>query len=261
MHKSKRIAVASGGFDPLHSGHIAYLEAASRLGDELWVCLNSDSWLKRKKGKAFMPFFERKAVLQSLYCVHHVIGFDDHDGSCKLGLIDIAARNPGAKLIFCNGGDRTIKNIPESDIQDIELVFGVGGSHKKNSSSTILEAWSSNLVKRKWGNYSVLYNNGTVKVKELSVEPNNGMSFQRHFKRQEIWFVNSGACKVFMQKRNNNEINKRILKAGDLFAVPQQAWHQITNPFEKICKIIEIQYGSEVVEDDIERQFFFPETP
>ena len=261
MTNLKKIAIASGGFDPLHSGHIAYLEEASGYGDELWVCLNSDSWLQAKKGKAFMPFEERKRVLQSLSCVNTVIGFDDQDGSCKNGLFDISSRNPGAKLIFCNGGDRTSTNIPEKDIDGIELAFGVGGTDKKNSSSVILETWSSNLVRRIWGEYSILFNNGNVKVKELCIEPKNGMSFQRHFERQEIWFVHSGACQVYLQNKDQNKALSRILKKGDILSLRLEEWHQITNPFKEICKIIEIQYGSRVEEDDIERQFFFPEIP
>ena len=261
MTISKKISVVSGGFDPLHSGHIAYLEAASSYGDELWVCLNSDEWLKAKKGKPFMQFDERKAVLQALSCVDQVISFDDRDGSCKSGLADIMSLNPEAQIIFCNGGDRTNKNIPENNIENVELVFGVGGTDKKNSSSKILEAWSPNLVRRVWGNYSVLFNNGYVKVKELSVKSGNGMSFQRHFMRQEIWFVHTGACEVYLQEKNSKKAKSTILKNGDFLMVPKEAWHQITNPFDKPCNIIEIQYGSAVVEEDIERQFFFPETP
>ena len=261
MNNIKKIAVVSGGFDPIHSGHIAYLEAASSYGDELWVCLNSDTWLQAKKGKAFMPFEERKAVLQSISCVNRVISFDDQDGSCKNGLADIAARNPSAKLIFCNGGDRTSSNIPELDIHDIDFVFGVGGTDKKNSSSSILETWNSNLVERAWGDYSVIFNKKNIKVKELCVRPNNGMSFQRHFERQEIWFIHSGACKVYLQNKTQDNASFKILKTGDLFKLNLEEWHQITNPYEEVCKIIEIQYGSRVEEDDIERQFFFPEIP
>ena len=261
MQKSKKIAVVSGGFDPLHSGHIAYLEEASSYGDELWVCLNSDEWLKAKKGKPFMPFSERQIILQSLSFVHKVISFDDKDGSCKNGLFDIVARNPEARIIFCNGGDRTVQNVPENDLEEVELVFGVGGNDKKNSSSAILEAWSSSFEKRTWGDFSVLFANGKVKVKELNVQPKSGMSFQRHFERQEVWFIHSGACEVFVQEVDTKKARSSILKQGDLLQIPYKAWHQITNPFEEVCKIIEIQYGSKVEEDDIERKFFFPLTP
>jgi len=68
-----KIAIVSGGFDPLHSGHLAYIEAAAKLGNELWVCLNSDEWLTAKKGKAFMCFEERKSVLEALRYVDKVM--------------------------------------------------------------------------------------------------------------------------------------------------------------------------------------------
>ena len=78
-----KLSVVSGGFDPIHSGHILYLEAASKLGDKLIVALNSDEWLANKKGKFFMPFNERKKIIENLQMVDEVIGFDDdQSGSC-----------------------------------------------------------------------------------------------------------------------------------------------------------------------------------
>ena len=78
-----RIVVVSGGFDPIHSGHIAYFKAARSHGDKLVIALNSDEWLIKKKGKEFMPFEERKVILENINCVDKVIGFEDDDlGSC-----------------------------------------------------------------------------------------------------------------------------------------------------------------------------------
>ena len=256
-----KLSIVSGGFDPLHSGHIAYLEAAANLGDELWVCLNSDAWLTEKKGKPFMPFEERKAVLQALNCVTAVIDFEDHDGSCINGIEKIKALNPNTTITFCNGGDRTIQNIPERDIENIEFAFGVGGVNKKNSSSIILENWRSPSETRTWGKYSILFNNNNIKVKELVIDSKNGMSFQRHFKRHEIWFIHRGKCEVHVQASNSSNSYSKVLKYGDLLTINIGDWHQITNPFLEECKIIEIQYGSKVIEEDIERQFFYPNTP
>ena len=85
-----KIIVVSGGFDPLHSGHLAYFKSACDLGDKLIVALNSDEWLDKKKGKYFMPFDERKAVIESLRMVDEVIDFDDDEiGSCINALIKI----------------------------------------------------------------------------------------------------------------------------------------------------------------------------
>ena len=78
-----KIIVVSGGFDPIHSGHIAMLQEASMLGDIVIAGLNSDQWLVRKKGRAFMPFEERKAVLGAIQWVDAVWPFDDSDGTAK----------------------------------------------------------------------------------------------------------------------------------------------------------------------------------
>ena len=78
-----KIIIVSGGFDPIHSGHIAYFKAAKELGDNLIVALNSDDWLVNKKGKFFMPFEERKAIIEGLSSVDSVIHFDDdEEGKC-----------------------------------------------------------------------------------------------------------------------------------------------------------------------------------
>ena len=82
-----RIVVVSGGFDPIHSGHIAYFKAARSHGDKLVIALNSDAWLENKKGKAFMPFDERKIIIENFTFVDEVIDFEDDDlGSCIKGL-------------------------------------------------------------------------------------------------------------------------------------------------------------------------------
>ena len=112
-----KIIVVSGGFDPIHSGHIRYLNNARLLGDVLIVGLNSDSWLQRKKGKEFMPIEERSAIVSNLKCVDDVITFDDSDNSAKDAIVQVRNRYPNAHLIFANGGDRTSGNIPEKELK------------------------------------------------------------------------------------------------------------------------------------------------
>lgn len=138
-----KIAIISGGFDPIHSGHIAYIESAKQYGSKLVVCLNSDQWLIKKKGKFFLEFDERKIILESLRDVDLVLDFEDDDiGSCINGLTKLKAMFPNDDLFFCNGGDRDKTNIPEMKVDGINFIFGVGGNYKKNSSRWILSRWN-----------------------------------------------------------------------------------------------------------------------
>ena len=137
-----KIIVVSGGFDPIHSGHIAYFKSAKEYGDKLIVALNSDEWLMNKKGKAFMPFTERKEIIEHLACVDKVIGFEDDElGSANNALLILREMYPDDKSYYANGGDRSKKNIPEMSVDGIEFLFSVGGDDNKNSSSWILKNW------------------------------------------------------------------------------------------------------------------------
>jgi len=107
------IVIATGGFDPIHSGHIKYLQAAKSLGNRLIVGINSDAWLIRKKGQAFMPWNERATIVENLRMVDDVIEFDDWDGSAQHAIKIVRKRYPSAYIIFANGGDRTQQNIPD----------------------------------------------------------------------------------------------------------------------------------------------------
>ena len=134
-----KIIIVSGGFDPIHSGHIAYFKSARSLGDKLVVALNSDQWLINKKGKFFMPFNERKAIIENFADVDIVINFEDDDlGSATNALIKVKEMFPEEDIAFANGGDRNKGNIPEMSVEGVEFIFSVGGDDKKNSSSWIL---------------------------------------------------------------------------------------------------------------------------
>ena len=172
----KTIVLITGGFDPLHSGHIAYIKAARELGDSLIIGLNSDEWLRRKKGQEFMPWEERASIIAELQNVVRVINFDDSDNSAKDAIKKVRALNPQARIIFANGGDRTKENIPEMELLQemlhLDFVFGVGGEDKKNSSSWILQEWKAPKTGRAWGYYRVLHEvDNHVKLKELTVNP------------------------------------------------------------------------------------------
>jgi len=140
-----RVVIVSGGFDPIHSGHIEHFKEAKKLGDILIVGLNSDEWLTRKKGKPFMPIEERMSVIRELRMVDSAVAFND-DNNSSIDLIK-KALVLFDDVLFANGGDRTQDNIPEIDEFDkdprVQFAFGVGGSHKQNSSSWILKKWNS----------------------------------------------------------------------------------------------------------------------
>lgn len=247
----KTIVVVTGGFDPLHSGHIAYFNAAKQLGDLLIVGINSDAWLTRKKGAPFMPSTERVAIVENLKMVDGVILFNDNDGSAKEAIRNVRRLYPNDKIIFANGGDRTQSNIPEMDIEDDNLTFafGIGGFNKANSSSWILQEWKAPKTERPWGYYRVLHTIGSnVKVKELTVDPGKSLSLQRHRHRLELWFVAEGEARL------NWEYGGTKIKIYKTEIIEPDEWHQLCNPTDKPLRVIEIQYGENCIEEDIERK-------
>lgn len=250
-----KIVLVTGGFDPLHSGHIAYFKAAKQLGNLLVVGINSDDWLTRKKGRSFMPATERKAIIENIYQVHKVIEFDDNDNSAIDAIKKVKAMFPRDQIIFANGGDRTKDNIPEMVFDDVEFVFGVGGEDKKNSSSWILEEWKAPKTERQWGYYRVLYINGQeVKLKELTVEPGKSLSMQRHNDRAEHWFVAEGRATVYgINVKSDYEVTGVYEKFSHVH-IRRTEWHQLANESNDPLKIIEIQYGNNCIEEDIERK-------
>ena len=252
-----KIVLVTGGFDPLHSGHIAYFKAARALGDMLIVGLNSDDWLAQKKGRPFMPWNERLCVINNLAMVDEVYTFDDADGSAKEFIKQVRAHYPDAKLIFANGGDRTDKNIPEMDVVDsnLEFAFGVGGQDKKNSSSWILEDWKKPKTSRSWGYYRVLHEVGAnTKLKELTVAPKTCLSMQRHDQRAEFWFVAEGEAAVYTLDNSSDHDLVGHFKLHENIFIKKSQWHMLCNETDQPLKLIEIQYGENCVEEDIERR-------
>jgi D-beta-D-heptose 7-phosphate kinase/D-beta-D-heptose 1-phosphate adenosyltransferase len=252
-----KIVLITGGFDPLHSGHIAYFKAAKTLGDMLIVGLNSDDWLVRKKGAAFMPWNERLCIINNLSMVDEVYTFDDDDGSAKHFIQQARAHYPDAELIFANGGDRTKDNIPEMDVIDSNLtfVFGVGGENKMNSSSWILQEWKAPKTERPWGYYRVLHQDGAeIKVKELTVNPGCSLSMQRHQYRHEHWFVTEGTATINTLDTDGNTVMKNFVMKNMQTYIGKEEWHQLVNKSHTPLKVIEIQFGEQCTEEDIERK-------
>ena len=255
---NKVVVLVTGGFDPLHSGHIEYFKAAKQLGTKLIVGVNSDEWLTRKKGRPFMPFKERCAIIKELSVVDKVIGFDDSDDSACQAIFHTMLTNTG-KIIFANGGDRTNTTTPEyttyGDHPQVEFAFGVGGKNKANSSSWILDEWKTQKTERDWGYWRVLDDKPEkgYKVKELVIYPGKALSDQKHFKRSEQWIVLEGEVDMVSEWQSN--VNRVLITPNrSPYEIGIEVWHKPSNPGKENAHILEIQWGSECIEEDIERR-------
>lgn len=143
-NKKIKVVAVSGGFDPVHVGHVRMFEEAKKLGDKLVVILNNDNWLVKKKGKAFMNQEERKELLEALRVVDEVV-ITEHGENPE----DMSVCNELRKIkpdVFANGGDRVHDNVPEVGVcKEIgcEMVFNVGQGGKVQSSSWLLKKYSN----------------------------------------------------------------------------------------------------------------------
>ena len=139
----KKISLVTGGFDPIHSGHIRYFERAKDLSEYLVVGLNTNEWLTKKKGQYFLPWVERADIIRHLDMVDAVISWDDIDNSA-CGAI-AKCLEISEKVIFCNGGERGKDNTPEvkvyGDDTRVQFEYAIGGEEKANSSSWILHGY------------------------------------------------------------------------------------------------------------------------
>lgn len=250
-----KIVLVTGGFDPLHSGHLSYLTSAKELGDKLVVGVNSDEWLANKKGKPFMPLLDRVGIIQNLRMVDDYVLFDDSDNSAIDAIKQVRETWPDSEIIFANGGDRTAENIPEMRMEDNKLSFefGIGGQDKKNSSSILLAKWNGDRVYRNWGWYRTIDQGHDYKVKELEILPGKSLSMQLHQHRDERWNVVQGSCQMTTEYNKVQDVI--TLTAHDrAYTVGKKVWHQAVNQTKEPCKVIEVQIGIQCTEDDIERR-------
>ena len=145
--ENRVISIVSGGFDPIHPGHIMMMKDCLKFSNYLIVGVNSNKWLINKKGNYFMDIQHRIYVVSSLNVVNETMEFEDDDkGSANNLLIKIRNKYSNDKIIFVNGGDRSdsskILEFETAKQYNIDLKFGIGGSHKESSSSDLLKRWS-----------------------------------------------------------------------------------------------------------------------
>lgn len=260
---NNKVVLVTGGFDPLHSGHVEYFKAAKQLGSRLVVGVNSDEWLTRKKGRPFMPFSERASIIKELSCVDEVIGFDDSDDSaCHAIFYMLSTHGPETTVVFANGGDRGSANTPEyrmyKNTYGLEFVWAVGGEHKKNSSSWLLDNWKTEKTTRDWGYWRVLDDKQPkqgIKVKELVINPGCSLSYQKHQFRSEHWYILSG--KLDMYTEYNGLQKNAILTPNNTYIIGKGVWHKASNIGTEPVHVIEIQYGEKCEEADIERSTLY----
>ena len=236
--------VVSGGFDPIHVGHLRMFTEASELAPRLIVITNSDNFLIEKKGYVFMPIAERMEIIEGFAVVDKVVESIDKDLTvCET--LELLVREENIS-IFANGGDRNnTDSIPEADVcreNKIAMKFNVGGGKIQSSSSLV-----SNEIVKPWGSYKTFEKDKGFLLKRISVAPGESLSLQSHKHRSEHWLVASGVATV----ECNGE--KNYLNQFESISIPQGAKHRLSNENKALLKVVEVQFGEILSEDDITR--------
>ena len=252
MSKDYDYALISGGFDPVHIGHLAMIKDAKRIANKVIILLNSDDWLVRKKGKPFMVEAQRAQILEEFESVSEVIiQQNDDDDSSNNGIIGFHKLHIDKTICYCNGGDRSQENkIREAQTcknLGIDLKFGIGGIHKLESSSNLTKNYLSETEYRPWGSFHIIAKGTGYQIKEMNIKPGKKQSLQRHKNRSEYWQVIDGSGMVYL------EDSKFKLEKNDNIFIPQGDLHRLENIGNNLLTLVEIQIGEKISEDDIER--------
>lgn len=264
--KRKVVVAVSGGFDPVHVGHIRMMQKARQLGDELVVILNNDAWLMSKKGHVFMPQAERVELLKSITGVDRVVLTRHTDALSKItDPVQFAKERSIARElealrpdVFANGGDRDPEDAanPKSSLfHDTEVcrklgikqVWGVGRGGKVQSSSWLTQKVRDLKIPmhRPWGHMEVLTSTPTEWIKTITVLPGKRLSLQKHQFRDEVWVCIRGSVTAEVGS------SKKTLKVGDSVHVKPKQLHRLSS--KGGGTIVEVAYGKKVAEDDIVR--------
>jgi len=249
--KKMRWVAVSGGFDPLHIGHIRLFKKARSLGDKLVIILNNDNWLRLKKGFVFMSQKERKEIIEALPEVDKVV-FTHH----KPGTTDISVCKELEQLrpyIFVKGGDRTAENIPEYVLckkLGIKMAFNVGKGGKVQSSSWMIRNASRPIARteRPWGEFYGWDRGTNWHLKTVYIKPGKRLSLQYHHHRAEHWMLVEGDVTATIQ--DGVKLSKVALVPGEIVSVDRKAVHRLESRRGGV--VVEVAFGK-FDENDIVR--------
>ncbi len=251
--KEDRWVAVSGGFDPIHIGHVRMFEKAKKFGDKLVVIINNDHWLVAKKGYVFMPEKERKEIIASFPAVDKVILTSHKPGDSDRSVCrELAKLKPA---IFANGGDRkSTKDIPEVAVCErhgIKMVFNVGKGGKIQSSSWLARDASRNFARsvRPWGEFYGWDSGKTWKLKTIYIKAGQRLSLQYHHHRTEHWVLVEGDATATLEKPDGT-LQRVPLKKGEVIFVDRKAVHRLESKRGGV--IVEVGLGN-FDENDIVR--------
>lgn len=251
--KQQRWVAVSGGFDPLHIGHVRMFKAARELGDKLVVIVNNDYWLRAKKGFVFMPERERIELIRAFPFVDKVV-LSDHTKNDS----DMSVSRMLRKLkpsTFANGGDRQQKNTPEDVIcrkLGITRAYDVGSGGKVQSSSWMINAARrpASRTVRPWGEYYGWDSGKGWNLKTIYIKPNKRLSLQYHRDREEWWLLVSGEANAVTEDAAGEHIVP--LRKGEVFRVLKGQVHRLSSKRGGV--IVEVAYGRFDEEDIVRLQ-------
>lgn len=255
------IVIVSGGFDPIHEGHIQYLKEASYLGKSVICILNNDEFLKRKKGYSLLNYDAREAILKSIRYVDFVVKQSNTESSDVCDDIrniyeENILLNDSTSIVFAKGGDRFNGEVPETEIckkLGIPIIDGLGlkiNSSSKIGSDLLSNIEASKVINKPWGNYKVIESAKDYQIKILTVNPNSRLSLQSHKNKSEFWYVLKGTASYHL------EDEFAYLNTGFNLFIPHTKKHRLCNPTNEILQVLEIQKSTNnecILETDIIR--------
>ncbi len=205
--KKEIVVAVSGGFDPIHIGHVRMFQEAKKLGDKLVVILNNDHWLKAKKGYVFMPQTERKEIIEAIAGVDQVVLTRHPENPKDMSVCaDLRRLRP---TIFANGGDRHHANVPEVPVCasiGCEMIFNVGRSGKVQSSSWLLDAYATNHALQERGRVAARRKiiafdlDGTLTESKANLDPEMALLLAQLLSRKIVMVIGGGNLPQFKKQ-------------------------------------------------------------